>query len=222
MNKNRIMNIMNWVMGMLLCPLGIAFYTKANFGLSMVAAPAYIIHIKLKEMFSWYTQGTSEYIFQTILIIILSAVIKRFNKKYLLSFFIAVLSGFIIDGWLFVLGGNMPYESMAMRIFAFIIGELALAIAIAFFFRTDMPVQIYELAVNEISDKWGFNKNRVKLIHDISMLVLSIILAIVLNQNFKGLGIGTIIITLVNAPLIKFFGEIIDRTFGKRKEDLNG
>lgn len=220
MNK-KMSNVLNWIIGMLLCPLGIAFYTKANFGLSMVAAPAYIIHIKLKEIFLWYTQGTSEYIFQTILIIILSLVIKKFNKKYLLSFFVAVLSGFIIDGWLWVLGGNAPYESLATRIMALVIGEIVLTIAIAFFFRTDMPVQVYELAVAEISEKWGFDKNRIKLFHDVTMLILSVVLALSLNRNLKGLGVGTVLITLVNAPLIKFFGEIIDRIFGKRKDDLN-
>ena len=119
----------------------------------------------------------------------------------------------IIDGWFVLLGGNAPFESMAARILAFISGELALTIAIAFLFRTTMPVQIYELAVNEISEKWSIEKSKVKQVFDIFMLFLSVVLALVLNGSLQGLGIGTIIITIVNAPLIKFFGEIIDRIF---------
>jgi uncharacterized membrane protein YczE len=109
--------------------------------------------------------------------------------------------------------GNDPFESMAIRIIAFIFGEISLTIAIAFFFRTTLPVQIYELIVNEISEKKNLEKNKVKQLYDVFMLVLSLALALVLNKSFQGLGIGTIIITIINAPLIKIFGDILDRVF---------
>ena len=213
MKKIRNMNEIAWVVGIILCALGVALYTKADFGLSMISAPGYIIHTKMIEHFAWYTQGTSEYIFQTVIILVLWIVMSRFKKTYILTFLVAVISGMIIDGWFVLLGGNAPFESMAARILAFISGEIALTIAIAFLFRTTMPVQIYELAVNEISEKWSIEKSKVKQVFDVFMLFLSVVLALVLNGNLQGLGIGTIIITIVNAPLIKFFGEIIDRIF---------
>ena len=64
-----------------------------------------------------------------------------------------------------------------------------------------------------VSEKFKIEKNRVKLWFDISMLILSVVLALVLNHNLNGVGIGTIIITVVNAPLIKIFGGLLDRLF---------
>lgn len=213
MRKIRGMNELAWVIGIVLSTLGIALYTKADFGLSMIAAPAYIIHSKMINYFDWYSQGTSEYIFQTILIIALSVIMLRFKKSYILSFLTAIVSGVVLDGWFLLMHGNAPFESMAIRIIAFIFGEISLTIAIAFFFRTTLPVQIYELIVNEISEKKNLEKNKVKQLYDVFMLVLSLALALVLNKNFQGLGIGTIIITIINAPLIKIFGDILDRVF---------
>ena len=213
MRKIRGMNELAWVIGIVLSTLGIALYTKADFGLSMIAAPAYIIHSKMINYFDWYSQGTSEYIIQTILIIALSVIMLRFKKSYILSFLTAIASGVVLDGWFLLMHGNAPFESMAIRIIAFIFGEISLTIAIAFFFRTTLPVQIYELIVNEISEKKNLEKNKVKQLYDVFMLVLSLALALVLNKNFQGLGIGTIIITIINAPLIKIFGDILDRVF---------
>lgn len=213
MRKIRGMNELAWVIGIVLSTLGIALYTKADFGLSMIAAPAYIIHSKMINYFDWYSQGTSEYIIQTILIIALSVIMLRFKKSYILSFLTAIVSGVVLDGWFLLMHGNAPFESMAIRIIAFIFGEISLTIAIAFFFRTTLPVQIYELIVNEISEKKNLEKNKVKQLYDVFMLVLSLALALVLNKNFQGLGIGTIIITIINAPLIKIFGDILDRVF---------
>ena len=124
-----------------------------------------------------------------------------------------MIAGLCIDGWLFVFGGNAPYESMAVRIIAFAAGELLTALAIAFVFRTSLPIQIYELLVREIADRFRLDVNRVKLINDLAMLALSAALSFLLTGGFHGFGAGTILITLVNAPLIALFGRLIDRFF---------
>lgn len=214
MKKITKMNEIAWILGVVLCSLGVSLCTKAGFGLSMIAAPAYIIHVKMMNFFGWYTQGTSEYIFQGILLVVMCIAVRRFKFRYILSFVTAVISGLAIDGWLFLLSGNGVYESMAARVAAFAAGELITALAVAFYFRTNMPLQMYELFVKEIAEKYGFATDKVKMINDIGAFVLSIVLALLLNRSFKGVGIGTIIITVANAPLIAMFGKILDKIFG--------
>ncbi len=213
MRKIGKMNEMAWLAGVLLCSLGVSLCTKAGFGLSMIAAPAYIIHYKMVNYFLWYSQGTSEYVFQGIMLVIMCIAIKKFKLRYLLSFATALVSGFAIDGWLYLLSGNGVYEAMPMRIAAFALGELLTGLAVAFYFRTDMPLQIYELFVKEIAEKFGFPTTKVKLINDICMLAFSVCLTIVLNHSLVGIGIGTVIITVVNAPLISMFGRLLDKVF---------
>ena len=110
-------------------------------------------------------------------------------------------------------GGNGAYEELWVRIVAFIIGEITTSIGIAFFFRTNWPVQTYELFVCEIADKFSLDKNKVKLGFDIVFFVLSAAMSLLLTGGFNGFGIGTVIITFVNAPLIALIGKILDRFF---------
>ena len=207
------MNEAAWVIGIIVCALGVAMCTKANFGLSMIAAPPYIFHVWLRDVFPWFTQGTSEYVWQAFLMIMMCVIIRSFRARFLLSFGTAMLSGFVLDGWLWLFGGNGAYEELWLRIVMFVLGEFVTALAVAFIFRTTLPVQVCELAVCEISAKFKLDKNKVKLGYDILMLVISAVLSFTLTGGFGGFGIGTILITLVNAPLITFFGKILDKIF---------
>lgn len=210
MNKKAV-NIINWVLSVTLCSLGICLCTKASLGLSMIAAPPYIIHCFFRDALPWYTQGTSEYIWEAVLIIVTCLAVQRFKPKYLLSVLTAVISGFVIDFWIWVFGGNGMYETLPARIIAFILGSAVISLAVAFVFRTTLPPQVYELIVTEISEKYSFDKSKTKLVNDIVMLVITIVLARLLTHSWTGVGIGTVIVTFANAPMIKFFGKIIDK-----------
>lgn len=208
--KIRKMNEISWLLGIVLCTLGVCLCTKANFGLSMIAAPPYIIHLRMVKLFPWYSQGTSEYLWQGILLIVLCIAVRRFRVRYLFSFLTAFLSGNMLDVWFRIFGGNGEFEPMWLRCIAYVLGVCTTALAIAFYFRTRLPLQVYELIVAEVSDKFGKDINKTKHIYDAVMLIASVVLAPLLNGSFRGVGIGTIITTVVNAPLIAFFGSLID------------
>ena len=213
MNKSNRRNILFWLAGLILCALGLSLCTKSALGLSMIGAIPYILHLWLRDAFPWFTQGVAEYVWEAALLLIMCLIVRRFRAKYLLSFGTAVLSGLCIDGWLMMLGGNGAYESMAVRVIAFAAGVIITALAIACFFRTSLPLQVYELTVTEIADRYGKDKNKVKMGFDLSMLALAVALALLLTGGLNGVGAGTVIITLVNAPLIALFGKLLDKLF---------
>ncbi len=213
MKKISKMNETAWIIGTILCALGRVLGTKSGFGLSMIGAPPYIIHLKLAEKYPFFTQGTSEYVFQALLLVIVCAMLKKFKIKYLFSFITAVVLGIVIDGWLLVLGGNSVCDALWLRTLCFVLGELFTALSIAFLFRTSLPLQMYEVFVVEFASKFNIKNDTVKLWFDAAMLILSVVLALTLNRNLEGIGIGTIIITVVNAPLIMYSGKLLDRVF---------
>ena len=86
MKKISRMNEAAWVIGIVGCALGVCLCTKADFGLSMIAAPPYIFHLALRDRLPWYTQGTSEYLWQGVLLLVMCVATGRFRWKYLLSF----------------------------------------------------------------------------------------------------------------------------------------
>lgn len=213
MKKIGKMNEAAWLLGILLCSLGVSLCTKAGFGLSMIAAPPYILHLKLSLLSPFFTQGVCEYLWQGLLLVVMCLGIGRFRLKYLLAFGTGVLFGFALDGWFLLFGGNGVCESMLLRILLFTLGETVTALAVAFYFRTGMPLQIYELVVTEFSRRYGIDETIMKRINDVAMLLLSVGLALLLHRSLQGIGVGTVIITAVNAVLIGRFGKLLDRLF---------
>lgn len=202
-----------WLIGTILCALGVVLCTKANFGLSMFAAPPYIIHIVLQKIFPWYTQGTSEYVWQCFLMAVMCLLVLRFRLKYLLAYGVAMLFGFVIDGWIFVFGGSEPFATLAGRICSFVLGQLSISLSVAMVFRSYLPPQVPECLVMEVAERYRKPVTNVKQITDLTCLGLSFVLSIVLTGGFTGVGIGTVIFTLFNAPLIRLWGKVLDRFF---------
>ncbi len=213
MKKFCKMNELYWLFGNLLCAVGIALCTKAGLGMSMIAAPPYILSRFLSRFVPFLTQGVCEYLFQAVLLVAMCIIVGRFRLKYLFSFATAFIFGNIVDGALWVFGGPDIYAELWQRIFAFILGEVITATAIACYFRTELPLCVYELIVVEISSRFNVPSHRVKLFYDLSMLMISVGLSVLLFGGFVGIGIGTVIITLVNSHLIKWTGVLLDKLF---------
>ena len=202
-----------WICGIVLCAFGVALTIKADFGVSMIAAPPYILHMKLSQYIPSLTLGTTEYCFQGVLLAVMMILVRKIRLKYFLSFLTAVIYGKVLDLMLMLLGGGDPFEDMAVRIVCFVAGGLITAVAIAFFFRTYLPLQIYELFVTECASTFKKPNEKVKFIFDGGCLVLSIALPLILLHSLEGIGIGTVLLTICNAPIIGLSGKLLARIF---------
>jgi len=210
-------DVINWILGLVLSAFGICLCTKSDLGLSMIGACPYILHRKLVTVWEWFSQGTAEYVFEAILLVAVCAAVRGFKPKWLLSFLTAVVVGFIIDGWFLVLGGNGAYESMAARIIAFVCGMCITGLGVAFFFRTKMPLEVYELAVTEFSEKYNLSTKYVKLGFDVMMLCVALLMDLILMRSLVGIGVGTIVMTVCNSFIIAFCGKYIDKLEANRR-----
>ena len=216
MKKISKMSEIAWVLSIVLCAFGVALSTKSGLGLSMISAPPYIMHVLGSRVFPWFTQGIAEYVWQALLLSVTCLITLRFRLKILISVIPVIIYGPVIDGFLFILGGGGQPESFILRIVLFVLGELFISLAVAFVFRTYLPPMIPELVVVGISSRYGFKPNNVKTVFDISCLALSVILAVsayFVTGKFVGVGIGTVILTLANAPLIRLWGRLLDKLF---------
>ena len=203
-----------YVLGVILCALGVCFSAKSGFGVSMVVAPAYVLHCKLEPLLPFFSFGVAEYVLQGGLILLLCPFVGRFKKKFLLSLGTAVFYGVVLDFWRMLFGTEVPNE-LWQRAFFCGLGGCITAFAIALLLRTYLPQQGYELVVKELSDRYGWAMGRVKWIYDMSSLVVAILLMLLLfgEFSFSMIGAGTLLLTLVNTPLITGFGKLLDRFF---------
>ena len=71
-----------YALAIILLALAVAMLTAADFGISMVVAPAYLLSLKVGVI----TFGQAEYIIQAGVFILLCLVIRKFKPIYLMSF----------------------------------------------------------------------------------------------------------------------------------------
>lgn len=203
MKKLNYRSVTAYILGLIALATGTALMERADFGMSMVVAPAYLVYLKLSSVLPVFTFGMAEYLTQAVLLVVMMIVLRSFHVKYLFAFVTTVLYGLLLDGAI-VLIGFIPGEGMVGRIIYFVVGMLVCAIGVAFLFRTNLPPEVYELFVKEISAKYGFRVSRCKTIYDITSCLIAVVLSFAFFGfgHFEGVKAGTIICALVNGTLI--------------------
>ena len=66
-----------YVLGLWILALGTALMERANFGVSMVVAPAYLLHLKISESLPFFTFGMAEYTLQAVILIFMMMGTRR-------------------------------------------------------------------------------------------------------------------------------------------------
>ncbi len=214
-----------WLLGILFVALGVAICSKADLGVSMIAAPAFVLSEALLPFSSFFSVGVTEYLVQGLMLLLLCLVVRRFNWRYLPAFAVGVIYGYALNFFLWLLR-DMELHAVWLRWVLLLVGDGITALGVACFFRTYLPLQVYELFVAELADRFHLNLNKTKWVFDITLLVISITLALTLfgdigsfgfmtigYSSFHSIGLGTLVTTAINSPLIRYAGKLIDRIF---------
>ena len=171
--KRIIYSELAYFIGIFVLALGTALMEKADFGISMVVAPAYLMHLKVSEYVPFFSFGMSEYVFQAVLLILLSLVMHKFKKSYLLSFATAFLYGTVLDIAInFV--ALFPYAGIVWQVIFYIAGLITCATGVALLLHTYFPPEAYELVVKELSQKFDITVGKTKTIYDCCSCVFAI------------------------------------------------
>ncbi|MFU2401626.1 MAG: DUF6198 family protein, partial [Clostridiales bacterium] len=93
--KLKIPSEVVYILAVALLSLAVAMLTAANFGVSMIVAPAYLLSLKVGIL----TFGQAEYVIQAGLFIIFCIVMRGFRAVYLSSFATCLIYGAALDLW---------------------------------------------------------------------------------------------------------------------------
>lgn len=203
-----------YVFGMLALALGTSLMEAADYGVSMVVAPAYIIHLKVAETAPFFTFGMAEYTLQAVILVLLTAVLRRFKLRFLFSFATAMIYGFLLDGFM-ALVALIPCEAMPLRLIFFVMGALSSSCGVALLFHTYITPEAYELFVKEIAARFGFSTGRTKTVYDCVSCVVAVVLSFIFFGFgvFRGVKLGTVICALTNGWIIGLFSKLFENKF---------
>ena len=203
-----------YIFALLQLTLSVAMAAAADFGVSMIAAPAYILSLR-----TGFSFGQCDYLIEFILLIVFCIVMKKFKILYLSSFVTTILYGAFLDTWRILIPVLNPDEaapgsmSMPWRIALLAGGMLLTGCSVALLFRVYLYPQAYDLFVKGLSEKTGRSQTVVKRIYDLCSLVLAAAMSLVFFGRFTGIGIGTILMTFLNSFIIDYSGRAVDSLF---------
>lgn len=212
MKKHICFTEIAYLLGIVLVALGVAFMERADFGVSMVVTPAYVLYRKLNPLWSFFTFGMAEYCFQALLLLVMILVIRRFRVSYLLSFATAVVYGFVLDGCMLIVS-LLPANGYLFRVLWYLVGMLLCAAGVSMMFHTYISPEVYELFVKEVSGRFKVNINRFKSCYDCASCVLGLLMSFLFFGfgTFIGVSVGTVLCALINGFLIGRFSAFYEK-----------
>lgn len=212
MKKRRFSAELAYVLGIVFVAWGVVLMEKADFGVSMVVAPAYLIYRWLSPTRSFVTFGMAEYCLQAVLLLVMVLVLRRFRVSYLFSFVTAVVYGFVLDGFM-LLGGLLPADEIWQRAIWYVLGMLFCAAGVSAMFHTYVSPEVYELFVKEISARFRLNINRFKTVYDCASCLTGVLLSFLAFGfgKFEGVKWGTVVCALVNGWVIGRFSAFYEK-----------
>lgn len=203
-----------YVFGVIFLALGTALMELADFGMSMVVAPAYLLHLKLSQYIPFFSFGMAEYTLQAIIIAILAIFLRRFKRAYLFSFGTALIYGITLDVFMLFVA-FWPADVMMLRMVCFFTGMLLCSCGVSLFFHTYISPEAYELFVKEISEHLHINITKFKTMYDCTSCMVAIAFSFSFFGfgQFVGVNLGTVLCAVFNGFLIGRFTQIFESVY---------
>lgn len=203
-----------YLVGITVLALGAAFMARADFGMSMVVAPAYLLHLKVSQLLPFFSFGMAEYTLQAVLLVVMAIVMRRFKWSYLFSLGTAVFYGFLLDIFMKI-AAYFPADLVAWRVVYYTVGMILCTAGVSLLFHTYISPEAYELFVKEVSVKVHMDISKFKTIYDCVSCLVAIGLSFLFFGwwHFEGIKLGTIICALLNGWMIGRFARIFEAVF---------
>lgn len=212
--KVKLSSEIAYLAAIVLLSLAVAILSAADFGISMIVAPAYLLSLKVTAL----SFGQAEYVIQAGVFLLLCIVLRKFRPVYLFSFGTCLIYGLVLDLWRKIPCFNpliTPPGSMNgwLRIGMFGIGMALTSFSVALFFKTYLYPQVYDFFVKAVSRQYGKQLSVLKTMVDLACLAASGIMTFAFFGEIRGIGWGTLIMALFNGTAIGLFSKLLDRAF---------
>lgn len=208
MKKIKVNGELALLVALIFLAFGIVLVIKADYGMTVVQAPVFVLSLALPSL----TMGTWNYIVQGLLFVLMLMIIRKFRLSFLISFLSGIVYGLILDLFKYLMRG-MIADSTLSRIAYFIVGFIFICLAVALFFTCRAPLMPYDIFIREVAIHKKMSIPTFKWIFDISCIVVAIALGLILEGRIMGIGIGTIIFTLLVSPIIRQIMKLLNERF---------
>lgn len=204
--------IFNYIFGLYLITLGVAFSIKSNLGSAPVSSIPYAMNL------IWMIEiGVATFIFHAVLVLIELILLKNdFKKKHFLQVFVGVLFAAFTSLSVALLGFIPAADSFAIALVMSLLSVFFIALGIFFY----VPANIIPLSVEGVTQAIAIVTKRpfhtIKICFDVSVVATALILSYAFLGQFGSVGIGTVIGALFIGTTVKYIHLIHERLTGNQ------
>ncbi|MEY8331525.1 DUF6198 family protein [Lachnospiraceae bacterium 47-T17] len=207
------MRLALFFIGINLLAAGIILNTRSDLGVAAFTSFFYalseITHISL---------GTSSIIVYFVLIAIQVILLRRMTLSAALQIPFSVVFGILTDFYDFII--PQPELLFAGRLLMLAFAIWLTSIGVWLYTNCRLVMTPVEGTVQTIADKTGKNFSLIKNGFDLSMLLLTVLLCLLLRQPFFGIGLGTVVSALLLGRMIGIYERKFSSLFRAEAENV--
>lgn len=210
--KETVKRYVLFIISLFFCGLGVAFTKHAELGVSPISSIANVVSIK----FDFISFGTWLIVSNCVLLLGQIILLRRnFNPIQLLQIPLSFLFGYFTDFGLWIIE-DIPNENYIVRLLLVAAGIIFIGFGIAIGVIADVILNSGEAIVKAISDVTKKEFGTVKIIFDITWVLMSVVLSLIFfDGKLVGTREGTIISAVFVGVTVKFFKPLMQKPLTK-------
>lgn len=212
--KNIGIRFILYIMGLFIMTLGISLSVKSNLGVSPVSSIPYTITCVFGlEM------GKATILYHVVLVLLQILILRHaFEVKGLLQVVIGIVFGYFTTFSNFLFSFLPTPENIVIRILMMLASTILIAIGIFFYLPADIVPLAGEGVMKAISDVSNTAFSNVKVAFDITMVVVSLTVCLLVLHTLGSVGVGTVTAAILVGVIL---GKI-NKRFGAKRDNLMG
>ena len=202
--------VFNYIFGLFLITLGVAFSIKSGLGSTPVASVPYSLNLILG-----IDLGITTLMFQ-IFLVCLELVLLRgdFKRKHFLQVFVSLIFGAFTSFSISLMAFVPPADNLMVAFLMSFISVFLIALGIFFYVPTNIVPVSVEGAIQAIAIVTNNPFPKIKICFDVTVVLSSLILSYIFLGNFGSVGIGTIIGAVFIGYVVKLIHSLNYRLTG--------
>ncbi len=203
--------LFNYIFGLFLITLGVAFSIKSGLGSTPVASVPYALNLILG-----IDLGITTLMFQ-IFLVCLELVLLRsdFKRKHFLQVFVSLIFGAFTSFSISLMSFVPPADNLAVAFLMSFVSVFLIALGIFFYVPTNIVPVSVEGTIQAIAIVTNNPFPKIKIYFDVTVVLSSLILSYLFLGNFGSVGIGTIIGAVFIGYVVKLIHSLNYRLTGQ-------
>lgn len=189
-----------YILGLYIMTIGISFSIKADLGVSPVSTIPYTM-----TLIAGIEMGKATILFHIVLVLLQIILLrKEFEWKNLAQVPVGILFGYFTTLSNFLAGFIPAPELFAVRIVFLIISIVLVGVGISLYLPPDVIPLAGEGAMQAISKKTGIPFPKVKVGFDITMVLISGTVCMLMLHRLGSVGVGTVVAAVLVGVVLNY------------------